>query len=422
MQVLSAMRSCLCLTIVMLCHSVTVFAQKPDYVLVRRDSAEWQRAFYLQRAEEIEEYANRLFNKGEFAAALVYYDRLIAVQPLQARFYFERGRCLEEMQAIQEALVDYDRALALNPVFAEALFNRAHLYFQQGLYGFTIADTDKLLELPADQVAATNAVYFVQSNAGTLGVFSMNSRYAHAYRLRAQAKEKTGNWQGAIADYTAAIAASDAQQSIADLYYERGNLYLKTGKAAEALQDFNRALLHDPQHHYARLALGGTPGQTDKYRLQAIIAEQPDNAIALAQRGTLLLEEEDYAAAIIDLDSAEYYGYREAALYLNRGIAKDKLNRTEAALADFSRALQIKPTAKAYNLRANVYFRQKNYERAIADYMRSLATDASQADIYYNLGIACHYARRKNEACTYLQTAISLGHRAAQAAYDKLCR
>jgi tetratricopeptide (TPR) repeat protein len=74
---------------------------------------------------------------------LVYYDQLVSVQPTQERFYFERGRCLEEMQATNEALTDYDYALALNPNFAEALFNRANLRFRQGQYGFTIADLDK---------------------------------------------------------------------------------------------------------------------------------------------------------------------------------------------------------------------------------------------------------------------------------------
>ncbi|WP_448520672.1 tetratricopeptide repeat protein [Rhodoflexus sp.] len=402
------------------CSWAVAFAQKPDYALVPRDSAAQHRAFYLNHTEEVEEYANRLFNQGHFGAALAYYDRLIAVQPSQARFYFERGRCLEELKAIEEALEDYDRALLLNPEFPDALFNRAHLRFQKGLYGFTIADMDKLLALPADKLAATNAIYFIQSNAGVTGAFSMNNRKIHAYRLRAKAKEKTGNTEEAIADYTSAIG--EGQQADADLYYARGNLHRLAGRHREAQADFGKALMYDPQHSQAILALGINAGQADKLRLQAIIAEQPENALALAQRGAILLEEENYGAALIDFDSAEYYGYREVALYINRGIAKDKLGRADAAIADFSRALQIKTSAKAYNLRANSYFRKKNYESAIADYTRSLALDASQADIYYNRGIACHYTNRKNEACANLKTAISLGHRAAQAAYDKLCK
>ncbi|MCS7019451.1 MAG: tetratricopeptide repeat protein [Cytophagales bacterium] len=391
-----------------------------SYFPAVRDSAAQVRAFYLKNADEIEAHANRLFNQGNFASALAYYDRLISVQPLQGQFYFERARCLEELKATEEALADYNKALELNPYFAEALFNRAHLRFQQGLYGFVIADLDQLLALPDERLPATNAVYFTQSHAGVLNMFSMHNRKTHAYRLRAKAREKTGNLLGAIEDYTAAIG--DGQMADAELYYARGVLYRQLGNEIAAQADFQRALWQDPQHHQARLALGIGNGQVQKHRLQVIIAEQPDNAVAFAQKGLLLLEEKQYAAAIADFDSAEQHGYREAALYLNRGIAKQKMLLTDAALADFSKALSLAPSAKGYNLRANCYFKKGNYEKAVFDYTQSLAIDAAQPDVYYNRGIALYYARRSTESCRDLQTAISMGNSQAKRAYEKLCR
>jgi tetratricopeptide (TPR) repeat protein len=414
------MKPSVVLTLLPICFAGILSAQPPvSYFSISRDSAAHQKAFYLNNADEIEEHANRLFNQGNFAAALLYYDRLVGVQPGQWRFYFGRGRCLEEMQATNEAIENYDYALTLNPDFADALFNRANLRFQKELYGFVIADMDQLIKLPDEKMPPTNAIYFVQGNAGTTGVFSMKNHKMLAYRLRAKAKEKTGEIAGAIDDYTAAIG--EGQIADADLYYARGNLYKQLGRAKEAQQDFQRALVKDPHHQQAILALGISTEKLQKNRLQAILIEQPENALALAQRGSMLLEEKKYAAALTDFDSAEYYGYREPALYINRGITKEKLNKLDAALADFSHAIRIVPSVKAYNLRANCYFKKGNYESAIADYTQSLALDANQADVYYNRGIACHYARRKKEACANLQTAISLGHQAAQAAYDKLC-
>lgn len=414
------MKPLVVLALLLECFTGVLLAQPPvSYFSISRDSVARQKAFYLNNTDEIEEYANRLFNQGDFAAALVYYDRLVGVQPRQWQFYFGRGRCLEEMQATNEALENYDYALALNPDFADALFNRANLRFQKGLYGFTITDMDKLLELPDEKMPSTNAIYFVQGNAGTVGAFSMKNRKMPAYRLRAKAKEKTGDIAGAIEDYTAAIG--DGQIADADLYYARGSLYKQLGKPKEAQDDFQRTLSKDPQHQQAVLASGMSTEKLQRNRLQTILAEQPENALALAQRGAMLLEEKKYAAALADFDSAEYYGYREAALYINRGIAKEKLNKVDAARADFSQAIQVTPSAKAYNLRANSYFKKGHYESAIADYTQSLVLDADQADVYYNRGIACHYARRKKEACTNLKTAISLGYQSAQAAYDKLC-
>lgn len=403
------------------CTAIPLFGQPAvRYFSVGRDSAAQKKSFYLNNADEIEEYANRLFNRGEFAAALVYYDRLISVQPQEWRFYFERARCREELQAFKEALADYDYALMLNPNFAEALFSRAHLRFRLGQYGFTITDTDKLLSLPEEKMPPTGAVYFVQTDQGAAGLFSMNDRKVQTLRLRAKAKEKTGNLIGAIEDYTAAIG--ERQTADADLYYARGKLYEQLGKTDEAQQDFRRALAKDPQHHGARLAAATDKELSEKLRLQAIIDEQPDNAAAFARRGLLLLEEKQYAAALADFDSAERYGYRQAALYVNRGIAKEKLNRTNEALADFSQAVRLDPTPKTYNLRANCYFKKGDYEKAVADYTRSLALDASQADVYYNRGITHYRAKQKAQACRDLQTASALGNPTAQAALEKLCR
>ncbi|MDW8209749.1 MAG: tetratricopeptide repeat protein [Cytophagales bacterium] len=408
-----------CSAIVLInCYAVVAQTPAMPYAIAQKDSAAQQRAFYLRYAEEIEKHANELFNNSQYAAALVYYDRLIALQPSQARFYFERARCLEALQAIDQAIEGYTHAIDLLPAFAEALLSRAHLYYQKGDYHLVIVDTERLLSLPEEELPPTNTVYFVQQLEGVDDLFSLNGNKMHILRLQATAKAKLGHLQAAIEDYTTAINLAKGAE--ADLYYERGKLYQQKGDFYKAEEDFKNALRKNPQHQGAMLAL--TAGDNSKKHLQMLIELQPDNAEALARRGALFLEEGNYLAALADFDSAEHHGYQQVALYINRGIAKEKLSRLEVALVDFSKALQMNPSPKVYNLRGNCYFKVRNYNKAISDYTNSLLLNPLQADIYYNRGIAYHYLHRKQEACSDLQVAISLGHQTASVVYEKVCR
>jgi tetratricopeptide (TPR) repeat protein len=122
----------------------------------------------------------------------------------------------------------------------------------------------------------------------------------HALFFRGLAWERLGHAGEAIPAYREAVAA-DPDNAEAQLHL--GELLLTgTQGAAEALEHFERAQARRPSDVAARLgrarchkALGNTAVARDL--LDALLAEHPDNARALAERGRLALDENDAACA-----------------------------------------------------------------------------------------------------------------------------
>ena len=80
----------------------------------------------------------------------------------------------------------------------------------------------------------------------------------------------------------------------------------------------------------------------------------------------------DYDRAIADFDRAIQLKPDDAVAYANRGWAYDDKGDYDRAIADFDRAIQLKPDyADAYAGRGWAYAKG-DYDRAIADYDRAI--------------------------------------------------
>ncbi|HUI67590.1 MAG TPA: tetratricopeptide repeat protein [Nitrospirota bacterium] len=130
--------------------------------------------------------------------------------------------------------------------------------------------------------------------------------------------------------------------------------------------------------------------------------------------------------------------------YMNRGIAYEAKGLLDQAIADYSKAIEIKPRYDgAYVNRGNAYKAKGLLVRAIADYNKAIELNIKNDKAYYNRGsaykakglfeqaiddfnktielnpnknftyynIACLYSLRKKaeESCLWLQKAIHAG-------------
>jgi tetratricopeptide (TPR) repeat protein len=78
-----------------------------------------------------------------------------------------------------------------------------------------------------------------------------------------------------------------------------------------------------------------------------------------------------------------------AAAYNNRGNAYSELNQLEAAIEEYSKAIELNPEdAEAYYNRGNVYRKLKRYTRAIEEYSRAIEKNPNFAIAYGNRGVS----------------------------------
>lgn len=163
----------------------------------------------------------------------------------------------------------------------------------------------------------------------------------------------------------------------ADLVLEANDL-IGQGKYLEASRLLEDAILTDPQHAFAWLALGHCRFQRGDFARAAAcygtcIALSPDAHWSWFDRGLAHLEMHDYKSAKVDFGRAIALNAAHAEAWLNRGVAELSLAEPELAAADFTRALELQiPNTRVYLMRARA---------------RALAGDATGAAADRKIGL-----------------------------------
>lgn len=139
----------------------------------------------------------------------------------------------------------------------------------------------------------------------------------------------------------------------------------------------------------------------------AAVAEQYNKGVKLHQSG-------DLAGAIAAYTRALKIDPNAQDAYNNRGVAYFALKDYAPALADFSRSIELGPTADAYNNRGNIYFSQKQFKEAISDFGESIKLKES-AEAYTNRGTAYEESGEDTLGLADLEQAIRLDEKFARA-------
>jgi len=236
---------------------------------------------------------------------------------------------------------------------------RYFMYAMQDLVGKHLEqDIDTIIH-PASPQAKQYANH-QQQEANIQAPVTQDTLSAQQYFERGWEKEKAGDIQGAIADYTQAI---DLKPDYSWALNNRGLLKKNYFQDYDgALADYDRAIQSDPQY-----------------------------AIAYNNRGNLKKNHlKDYDGALADYDRAIQSDPQYAIAYNNRGnLKKNHLKDYDNALADYDRAIQSNPqSADGYYNRGNLKMDHfKDYEGALADYDRAIQIDLQYADAYVNRGV-----------------------------------
>ena len=117
-----------------------------------------------------------------------------------------------------------------------------------------------------------------------------------------------------------------------------------------------------------------------------------DNAYLHMNRGLARekLERRDEALADFNaaIDAKVLPPAEQARALFDRGVTRDEMGRTDAAIADYSQAIAIVPRyATALNNRGNAYRREKKFDLARADYAAALSAGDDEPEFpLYGLG------------------------------------
>lgn len=223
---------------------------------------------------------------------------------------------------------------------------------------------------------------------------------SQAYLYLARSYGMEGRWQEAGKIYSKYLAI-DSNDAVA--YYERANTYYEQGKFQDAIADAEKAMgldkqLAEPYLVKARSLVGmGKHAQAvricDRVLSLPIATLQESEAYAL--RGDAFMKQRNFQQAIADYSKAiEVRPDREELLAL-RGQCYGKKGELAKALEDFARALKVSDhSALIYLRRGEFYLDSKNYKKAVEDLTSAIDQDPGLQQAYVSRASAYTALRR----------------------------
>lgn len=188
-----------------------------------------------------------------------------------------------------------------------------------------------------------------------------------------------------------------------------------------ALENFNRAIKLNPDYADAynnrasvRHELGDDPGAQKDYT-EAILLN-PDRAVYHDNLGIISYSSDDYRGAqAAHTRSIQLNGGAQA--YNNRGFARLRLAEVQAALKDFTQAIELNADdALAWNNRGDVYFlKLRDLPKALDDYTQAARLNPNNPKTFYNLGVIHSRLGNKEKALEDYSKAIELKRDFAEA-------
>jgi tetratricopeptide (TPR) repeat protein len=340
--------------------------------------------------------ANTAFQEGKSDAALDFLNKAIASSELSQDMagvaHYDRGNIYMSKHNFKAALADYDQAIAERPGYPDAYNMRGNAHFASGDMAAAIADWKTLLQIDPNNAPAHtnlgNAYRAQKQNERALAEYTAALSIGadpSAYQGRAFVYLANGKTELAIADFNEALRLKPSFE----VHVNRGNAYIIGGKYEAALADFETALQLKPGNSDALIGRGNAYARLGKQDLAiadytAAAKGGESDPQLFRQMGDAALAKRDYAQAIAQYDRA--LAVRpDAGTLLNRGAAYASSGHNDLAIANYTAALRLTPQdPRLYNNRGNAYAAQGKLDRAIADYDAALRIDPKNPDALRN--------------------------------------
>jgi Tfp pilus assembly protein PilF len=117
-------------------------------------------------------------------------------------------------------------------------------------------------------------------------------------------------------------------------------------------------------------------------------AQNPTSADDYSQRGIARFEKNDFEGAIADFTKAiELKGQQLEFCYYFRGIALYRLGKLDDAVADLSKAITLKQHPRFYDDRGNLLAQKADFDGALADLNKAIELEPKYAKAYGDRGI-----------------------------------
>ncbi len=295
--------------------------------------------------------------------------------------------------------------LMASPV--QASVEKSLLYAQEGVNALMRGNNTKALE-----------AYGKALEDGNLP----EARRASIYNDRGVAYWRERQYQQALADFQTSI---DLNPDYAPVYNNRGNVYVAMGRFEDAIADFSRAISLAPAYGAAFNNRGNaylSLGQFEKAQadLRRAITLLPSSAAPLNGQGKVAARESRPFSSLRYLDRAILLNRNYPAAYRNRAVAHTAVRHYDDALGDLEQAVATaEGDTELLVLRGRVRRLNGEHQAAVQDFSAALEIDPQNGKAYAGRGLSQLARGRVNEALSDCDMAVTF---APDYARGHLCR
>ncbi|MCB2194783.1 MAG: tetratricopeptide repeat protein [Bacteroidetes bacterium] len=197
---------------------------------------------------------------------------------------------------------------------------------------------------------------------------------------------------------------------------------VKLKRFEEALEKYNEALDYLPSYAPAIDGKANLLIMLEDYKaagklIDDAIKKNSDYPHFYLTRGKILIHKDKYEDAIddlnraLDLSKGSNDKLLENKIYVNRGAAYQKLLKYDAALSDYSKAIQLNDNnPNVFLYRGYLFYKTNEYEEALRDFNIVIEIDPENPFAYYNRGMIHLKQVKDAEACDDFHKACELGN------------
>ena len=349
--------------------------------------------------------------------------------------HFTLAKIYEEQGLSDSAIDEYKETLKLNPNNYEAFYSLGRIYFRTKDYTGAESSFESAVRIKPDYVSALYALATTKFNLGKTNeaknyykkTLAADPNYYRASFMLGEAYRTENNYAGALEYYKIAVKQNNKYS-----YHQKiGECYKNLKNPDNAVESFQTSISLNPKDNDQDIA-----SALEAYENIAEIEKNRgryDKAIENAEKGLNIKE--------------------SSVLYYITAFSKSKSGKTEEAINDYLKALDLNPKDiesyinlsniyneegryedsitilqkgisvdrnqfKLYNNLGDSFQKLKNFEQAIVSYKKSIDINPSAATTYYNLGICYEEVDKKNEAAKSFQQAIAINKNYYDAYYQ----
>lgn len=211
----------------------------------------------------------------------------------------------------------------------------------------------------------------------------------------------------------AALQAEQLGGNKPEVHFSLGSVYRATGKTAEAIVEFNRALELAPSSDEGYRRLGSAYRSAGKkqealWSYKRAVEINPYYSLNYLQLGAAYLEFGDNANALAAFQRSTELNPNSSLGYSNIGIVYYRQGKWDQCIPAFQKALQIQPSPEAYSNLGTAYFFLRRYAESIDMYEKAVQLDPGSEVYAGNLADAYRASGDLRKASLSYDKAIQL--------------